>query len=100
MTENKRYINDVNEIYDTWLGYMGNASPTEWEIKEKEYFLVGVTHHQEDAEDICKVLNELNDEKEMWRRECERLKGLYYLKNEKTDEHLGWKRVDVELMKS
>ena len=37
----------------------------------------------------------LNDEKEMWKRECERLKGLYYLENEK-DEHLSWKRVDVE----
>lgn len=46
------------------------------------------------AEAICKKLNELAEEKEMWKRECERLKGLYYL-NEK-DEHLGWKRVDVE----
>lgn len=44
---------------------------------------------------LCKALNELNDEKEMWKRECERLKGLYYLENEK-DEHLAWKRVDVE----
>ena len=42
--------------------------------------------------DMFDLLNELNDEKEMWRRECERLKGLYYLENEKTDEHLGWKR--------
>jgi len=40
-------------------------------------------------------LNELAEKKEMWRRECERLKGLYYLENEK-DEHLAWKRVDVE----
>jgi len=47
------------------------------------------------ATKMVKLLNELNDEKEMWRRECERLKGLYYLENEK-DEHLAWKRVDVE----
>jgi len=44
--------------------------------------------------DVVELLNELNDEKEMWKRECERLKGLYYLKNGKTDEHLAWKRID------
>ena len=43
---------------------------------------------------FCKALNGLTEEKEMWRRECERLKGLYYLKNGKTDEHLAWKRID------
>ena len=45
--------------------------------------------------DVVDLLNELAEEKEMWKRECERLKGLYYLKNEKTDEHLAWKRVDM-----
>ena len=45
--------------------------------------------------DVVDLLNELAEKKEMWRRECERLKGLYYLENEK-DEHLAWKRVDVE----
>jgi len=45
--------------------------------------------------DVVDLLNDLAEEKEMWKRECERLKGLYYLKNEKTDEHLAWKRVDM-----
>ena len=48
----------------------------------------------EDVQMVKDLLNELHEEKEMWKRECERLKGLYYL-NEK-DEHLAWKRVDVE----
>ena len=61
----------MNEIYDTWLGDRGNAPPTEWEIKEKEYFLVGVTHHQEDAEDICKVLNKLHEENEQLKRKLD-----------------------------
>ena len=45
--------------------------------------------------EIINLLNELYEKKEMWKKECERLKGLYYLENEK-DEHLAWKRVDVE----
>lgn len=45
--------------------------------------------------EIINLLNELYEEKEMWKGECERLKGWYYLENEK-DEHLSWKRIDVE----
>lgn len=52
-------------------------------------------YHFSSAKALCGLLNELHEEKEMWKRECERLKGLYYLENEK-DEHLAWKRVDVE----
>ena len=47
------------------------------------------------AEEICNKLNELYEEKELWKGECERLKGLYYLENGK-DKHLAWKRGDVE----
>ena len=32
-------------------------------------------------EDIVDLLNELAEEKELWKRECKRLKGLYYLEN-------------------
>lgn len=37
------------------------------------------------AEKIADKLNELHEEKEMWKRECERLKGLYYLENENVE---------------
>lgn len=47
------------------------------------------------TDDVVDLMNELHEEKEMWKRECERLKGLYYFENGK-DEHLTWKRVDVE----
>ena len=61
MTE-KRFINDVSEILDTWFGYMGEDEPTEREIKEKDYLLIGVARSQRDAESICEKLNEQNEE--------------------------------------
>lgn len=61
MTE-KRFINDVSEILDTWFGYMGEDEPTEREIKEKDYLLIGVARSQRDAENICEKLNEQNEE--------------------------------------
>ena len=61
MTE-KRFINDVSEILDTWFGYMGEDEPTEREIWEKDYLLVGVARSQKDAENICEKLNEQNEE--------------------------------------
>ena len=61
MTE-KRYINDIFDIYDTWFGYMGEDEPTEREIREKDYLLIGVAHSQEDAESICEKLNEQHEE--------------------------------------
>lgn len=42
--------------------------------------------YDEDAyREVCNLLNELHEEKEMWKRECERLKGLYYLENENVE---------------
>lgn len=61
MTE-KRFINDVTEILDTWFGYMGEDEPTEREIREKDYLLIGVARSQKDAENICEKLNEQNEE--------------------------------------
>ena len=61
MTE-KRFINDVSEILDTWFGYMGEEEPSEREIKEKDYLLIGVARSQRDAENICEKLNEQNEE--------------------------------------
>lgn len=57
----------------------------------KEHYLC---EDKTEAINLTYLLNELHEEKEMWKRECERLKGLYYFENEK-DEHLAWKRVDV-----
>lgn len=62
MTENKRFINDVSEILDTYFGYMGTEEPSEREIKEKDYLLIGVARSQRDAESICEKLNEQNEE--------------------------------------
>lgn len=62
MTKNKRFINDVSEILDTYFGYMGTDEPTEREIREKDYLLIGVARSQRDAESICEKLNEQNEE--------------------------------------
>lgn len=37
------------------------------------------------------VYERLHEEKEMWKRECQRLKGMYYLENEKVE--LNMKRL-------
>ncbi len=58
----KRFINDVSEILDTYFGYMGEDEPTEREIKEKDYLVIGVARSQKDAESICEKLNEQNEE--------------------------------------
>lgn len=78
MTENKRF-----EIFPQNVAKDGTLI-----IIKKGLKLYNIT-------DVVDLLNDLAEEKEMWKRECERLKGLYYLKNEKTDEHLAWKRVDM-----
>ena len=56
--------------------------------------------------DLVDLLNELHEEKEMWKRECQRLKGLYYLENEEVelDDIIGLVKTDeptdsVELKK-
>jgi vacuolar-type H+-ATPase subunit I/STV1 len=62
MTGESRYVRDYNDIMDTWFGCYGDEEPTEREIKEKDYFLLGVAKSQDDAESICERLNEQNDE--------------------------------------
>lgn len=61
MTE-KRFMSDITNVFDTWFGYMGENEPTEREIKENDYLLIGIAESQSDAESICEKLNELNDE--------------------------------------
>ena len=41
--------------------------------------------YESNFKDIVELLNELHEEKEMWKRECKRLKGLYYLENENVE---------------
>lgn len=77
MTE-KRFTFDGKDCFDNGEFWLDLSLPTYSNIRE-----------------ICNALNELHEEKEMWKKECERLKRWYYLENEK-DEHLAWKRVDVE----
>ena len=66
MTENKRYIyakvGIVYEILDSWFGYTGDDEPTEREIEEYDYLVIGLASNQDAAEGICRRLNEQQDE--------------------------------------
>ena len=65
MTE-KRYIYaDVGiryEILDSWFGYTGDDEPTEREIEEYDYLVIGLASNQDAAEGICRRLNDQQDE--------------------------------------
>lgn len=60
MNTDKRFINDVKDIYDTNYGWMGINPPDDWEIEQEEYLLLGTAYDQDDAEEIVKKLNEFN----------------------------------------
>ena len=67
MTE-KRYIyTDFGigygyEILDSWFGHTGDDEPTEQEIEEYDYLVIGVASNQDAAEGICRRLNDQQDE--------------------------------------
>lgn len=67
MTE-KRYIYaDIGigygyEILDSWFGYTGDDEPTEREIEEYDYLVIGLAPNQDAAEGICRRLNDQQDE--------------------------------------
>ena len=65
MTE-KRYIYaDIGigyEILDSWFGYTGDDEPTEREIEEYDYLVIGLASNQDAAEGICRRLNDQQDE--------------------------------------
>lgn len=65
MNENKRYVYDFNgvtyDVMDSYFDPYGN-SVTEFDIQHKDYFCIGSTVSQKDAESICERLNEQNDE--------------------------------------
>ena len=65
MTE-KRYIyGSVGrefEILDSWFGYTGDGEPTEREIEEYDYLVIGLASDQDAAEGICRRLNDQQDE--------------------------------------
>ena len=67
MTE-KRYIHaDIGigygyEILDSWFGYTGDDEPTEREIEEYDYLVIGLASNQDAAEGICRRLNDQQDE--------------------------------------
>lgn len=65
MTE-KRYIyagvGRGYEILDSWFGYIGDEAPTEREIEEYDYLVIGIAPDQDSAEAICRRLNDQQDE--------------------------------------
>ena len=64
MTE-KRYIYASigigYEILDSWFGYTGDSEPTEQEIEEYDYLVIGLASNQYAAEGICRRLNDQQD---------------------------------------
>ncbi|WP_296849086.1 hypothetical protein [uncultured Methanobrevibacter sp.] len=64
MTE-KRYIYASvglgYEILDSWFGYIGDEAPTEREIEEYDYLVIGIAPDQDSAEGICRRLNDQQD---------------------------------------
>ena len=65
MTE-KRYIYASDgvsfEILDSWFGYTGDDEPTEREIEEYDFLVIGLAPDQDAAEGICRRLNDQQDE--------------------------------------
>lgn len=65
MTE-KRYIYASvgvgYEILDSWFGYIGDSEPTEREIEEYDYLVIGLAPDQDSADGICRRLNDQQDE--------------------------------------
>ena len=65
MTE-KRYIyasvGRGYEILDSWFGYIGDEAPTEREIEEYDFLVIGLAPDQDSADGICRRLNDQQDE--------------------------------------
>lgn len=65
MTE-KRYIyasvGISFEILDSWFGYTGDDEPTEREIEEYDFLVIGLATDKDAAEGICRRLNDQQDE--------------------------------------
>lgn len=93
--ERVHYIDDGENIFE-WVIY---------DTSDNNKVIV-YTDMEKEANICCNLLNELHEEKELWKRECKRLKGLYYLENEniRLDDIIGLVRTDeptdsVELKK-
>lgn len=50
------------EILDSWFGYTGDGEPTEREIEEYDYLVIGLAPNQDAVEGICRRLNDPQDE--------------------------------------
>lgn len=65
MTENRYIYESIGvgfEILDSWFGYTGDGEPTEREIEEYDYLVIGLASNQDSAEGICRRLNDQQDE--------------------------------------
>ena len=50
------------EILDSWFGYTGDEEPTEREIEEYDFLVIGIAPDKDSADGICRRLNDQNDE--------------------------------------
>lgn len=64
------------EVYDN--GFSKHIEDTYYTEDKHE-------HNLYDIWEMCRKLNELYKEKEMWKKECKRLKELYSLENENVE---------------
>ena len=79
-----------------------NPYLSDWKVTD--YADGGIVHHPMTSENmanvICDLLNELAEENKELKEENQKLLGLIQgvdsWNSEKKDEHLAWKRVDVE----
>ena len=98
MTE-KRYIYiDMGigygyEILDSWFGYTGDDEPTEQEIEEYNYLLIGLAPNQDAAEGICRRLNDQQDEINYLSNF-----GLHVILDKKNKENEELKQRNIELI--
>lgn len=85
MTE-KRYISMYHEVFDTHFGYMGTKEPTEREIEEQDYLVICECKSRDYADELCKLLNEKEDEINCLKQEKGRLKvSLSYIQDKYSD---------------
>ena len=66
------------KLQDDYFGLTDN-------LTEDKVNVVNGIRTEIEAKWLCDLLNDLHEEKEMWKRECKRWKGLYYLENENVE---------------
>ena len=78
MTEKRYFQKEWEECY--WI--FDSEKVTEKEFDERTEYDNDVFADSMHGDEVVDRLNALHEEKEMWKRECQRLKGMHYLENE------------------